>query len=138
MFTLRVLITLIVLSICTVSDIRTREINVLVLLAGIIILICFGEGLRLAGVVPGIIFLLVSKLRIGIGEGDAYILIFLGLISGLNTTFNTVAVSFMVAAVYALILKLYRRAEENYSFPFAPFILLGFTISIIISKGVMI
>lgn len=129
MFEMRILIVLIVLIICTISDIRSREINITILIPGLILLLIMGGKVYFAGVTPGVIILIISKLISGIGEGDAYLFIFVGVMVGLDWVLDIVFISFIVSGVYALIMKATKKYGNDYSYAFVPFVLTGFVMS---------
>lgn len=144
MLTMRILIALMLLVICSVQDIKTKEVNIVIAaifgLLGLILSICSDvnivlssvPGTVLLSIIPGIALLILSKFISGIGEGDGHIFLSLGLIVGIEDTVQTLYFSFLFSGVYALILRIIKKADFNYSFAFAPFILTGYVLCLLL------
>lgn len=129
-------IALLYMSVCTVYDIRHREIPLLILLFGIAA--AFGVDLwwiREGAVtvvetgmalLPGVFFLLTSFFtKEKVGYGDGLLLVILGLLLGAYQCFLILCIGLVFSAVVSLFLLLFRRAGRHSRIPFAPFLVLG-------------
>ena len=138
MLKVRILISIVMLLICSFEDIRDKKINIVTLLVSGVV----GEILRLfseenlafnavaVSLIPGIALLILTRFFKGIGDGDAYVFIALGMLFDLKVLLLTLYLAFISGGIYALYLKLYRRANSDDGFAFVPFITLGFLICI--------
>lgn len=143
-----ILIAFIVLIKCTYDDIQTRYVNLSVIGIGLTIAlitnyICRENGSiknTVISIVPGVILLFFSKAIKGIGEGDAYVFIFTGIMCGYYDIIVIMFISFILSFIYALFLTVIKKVNKNYSYPFVPFILLGFIIceAVNIYRGVLL
>jgi len=134
-----ILILYIYLILCTISDIKTKKINLklslVFLLLGFFIYPFFIKSdikILLYNLLPGICILLVSLFTKGaIGAGDAVILIIMSFYMPSASILIILFFSLLMASVIAvtLIIKKYSR---KYALPFAPFITLGYTIFLLI------
>lgn len=132
------LIIIIVLAICSTDDLRERHINIYILLIGeavalVWILICHKSSFSLTGIIPGIILLIYSKMTSGLGDGDAYVFIFIGTLLGAYMTIEIMITSFFMSGLYAIYLLLYKKEEKNSGFPFVPFIFIGTVLCLLIN-----
>ncbi len=124
---------------CTISDIKTKKINLKLSLffvfLGILIYSFFIRAdieILLYNLLSGICVLLVSLFTKGaIGAGDAVILIIMSFYMPSASILIILFLSLLMASIVsvALIIKKYSR---KYALPFAPFITLGYTIFLII------
>lgn len=81
---MRILNIEITLAICAISDLKDRVIDIRVLILSLMIFLLSGEQITFTGSIPGISLIaasIISKERIG--SGDAYVIAYIGLISGL-------------------------------------------------------
>lgn len=115
-------------------DIKKHRLPAIVLVGGggIIVL---GGGLEqavpillmAAGVVPGLIFLLVSKLTgEAFGYGDSILILFLGGFLGLWESLRLLTGAFFLAALFAVAGLWIRRFSRKTAFPFVPFLTLAY------------
>ncbi len=83
-----------------------------------------------AGLIPGALCLLVSYLgRQGLGYGDSVLVLICGISLGIRNCMWITFTAFFWAGIWAVILLLIRRAEDQKkAFPFVPFLLLGYMI----------
>lgn len=125
------------LILCSITDIRTKKINLKVciffFLLGIFINIFFikpGTLILIYNLTPGICLLIISKLTKGaIGSGDAFIFIIISFYMQSASTLIILFFSLLTASLFSIIL-ISRKYSRKYSLPFAPFITLGYTIFI--------
>lgn len=117
----------------TITDIRQKKINVLLCLIGTIPGIAFSLILGkttitavLFSLIAGIILLGISICtggEIGIGDGPA--VIFVGSVLGLKNVATVLMLSFIMAALYSLILLIIKKATGKSRIPFIPFLFSG-------------
>lgn len=104
------------------------------LLASIIVfLICrpVSWTIMAAGIVPGLIFLLLSHLtKEAIGYGDGIFMVTAGIQLGGEKLLGILLVALLISAVFSLILLVFRRAGRKTAIPFIPFLAAGFFISL--------
>lgn len=145
MFKVWILILFIMLFVCSISDIKTGYINTIVILIALFTAIAIAfETLIMSdldikylmfqgigGIIPGIFILAVSKLKFGIGEGDAYVIITAGFMSGMWMTVSALFIAFIFSGLYGIIMiNLKDSNNDDDSFPFVPFITMGYMICI--------
>jgi leader peptidase (prepilin peptidase) / N-methyltransferase len=122
------------LGICTYTDIRKRELSMVIvgIFAGLAIVWCavFMKAFlwqQVIGCVVGVLLLLLSKLTKGaIGEGDGYLLMVTGLFLGLWDNIRLLMGALWSVAVIAIILLIIRKADRKKELPFVPFLLLSY------------
>lgn len=86
-----------------------------------------GEQSSIIGLIPGVVILMLSYITKGaIGEGDAYLIMVVGLLTDIHMVIGVLVVSSIMASIYSLLALLIHRVHRGYSIPFAPFILSGF------------
>lgn len=144
MFKMWILILLVMLVICSITDISTGYINLFVVIFAVLIanIIRF-ISIQIAeestinivncvfGMLPGLVLILVSKLGIQIGDGDAYVIIGAGFLSGLWITIGALLIAFSLSGIYGLT-KVIKSSYKvrNETFPFVPFIAAGYVICV--------
>lgn len=149
MFKVRVLIAVVMLIICSYQDLKRKEINLSVLILSVLINTAFvvidetSEILKnnisfsgmyikksvaeiVMSVFPGIFILIFSKLFGQIGEGDGYVFIAIGLISGVRIVLLAMYISFLIGGIYAAYKRFIKKEKAEYGFAFVPFILIGY------------
>ena len=122
------------LGICSIEDIKSREIGVYkIYLSGIIgVLLHLFLGRKsvysiLGGMLIGFILLIVGKLAgESIGAGDGLILMDTGIFLGSADNFRLLCGGIFLAGVAALILLLFFRKNRKYELPFIPFLLVTY------------
>ncbi|MDO4620825.1 MAG: prepilin peptidase [Lachnospiraceae bacterium] len=119
------------LLLCTVSDLRRRQISVPLsaafLAAGIIMRICCGETTGLVqALLPGLFLYGLSYLTGGgIGSGDGTAVLVTGVLTGVSTALRTLSAASFLAGGYALFLLAVKK-NRSFRIPFLPFLFLGF------------
>jgi len=128
----------VMLIICAISDIKTGYINIVFL--AICVVVSFGQEmieqcLQSGGldILPGLVLLFISKSGVGLGEGDAYLIMAAGIISGIAITMVALFISFTLAGIYSIAGMLIKKANGNSAYPFAPLILIGYSTCILIN-----
>lgn len=125
----------ILLGICAVCDGIRKEIPLAVVWIGIITALILrvqggmGEEAWLSGllaVLPGAAFWLLSYVTgEKVGYGDGWVLVMIGLFTGLQNCFLILLAGLVSESVVAFILLAFGRAAGDREIPFAPFLLFG-------------
>lgn len=123
------------LILCSATDIKTRKINLKIsliyLLSGMVFYFLFmksGIFILISNLLTGIFLTAVSALTRGaIGYGDGLIFIIMSFYFPFFCTLPILFLSLAAASVFSLVLIL-KKYSRKYSFPFAPFILIGYII----------
>lgn len=138
---------LLLLILCTIEDIRKKEIvvrHLSVILPFLIVDILINTILhtritgweRVGGCILGGVFVVLSKLTRGkIGLGDSYIILILGILLGGFRGLEIITYSFFASAICSIILMVFVRYGRNKTIPFIPFLLFGFLVSIFFGGG---
>lgn len=127
------------LMVMSYSDVKRKEVNVHIIglfLALALIVTALGYHVYepnflsvILGTLLGIIIYGISILTKGeIGEGDAYVIIALGMMLGCTKVFFIVSIAFVLAAVSVLILKLSKKISISSTLPFVPYILASYVV----------
>ena len=123
------------LGVCAVSDGIKKEIPLAPVWAGILFAVLlhaagvFGEEKWPAvvlSVLPGAAFWLISLMTAEkVGYGDGWILVMIGLFTGLRRCFLILLVGLMAESTVVLILLAVRKISTDREVPFVPFLLMG-------------
>lgn len=132
-----------VMIICTIADIKKKEISIwLFVVLGIWTLIgCVicGEQrgyMIVAGIVPGILLIILSKVTDqSIGYGDGIILAEIGLITGAGKCMLILAAALAMAGVFSLVLVVVKKVDKRYKIPFVPFMTAAYVAVLYLQKG---
>ena len=110
-----------------IYDIRTRTVPVPAVAGAAIAVLIFRlyNGITItelaAGLVPGILLLLLSYATgESIGTGDGLVICVLGLYGGLTKLLAVLGMSFILAALLAMVLLVFRRVGRKSELPFLP------------------
>lgn len=124
---------LILLSYSAYTDIKNREIMMIPVIITFItdmVSIVFSQDssrANLIGMIPGEVILLISFITKGkIGDGDAYLMIVIGLVLGIRRTLILMFIASAMAAVWAVAKMCIAKADRRDTIPFAPFLLSGY------------
>lgn len=131
---------LVLLCICSVFDIRKKELPLMILITGFLAALGTNmwyiyKGLEtVSGIaessLPGMLFLLLSFCtREKVGYGDGLMLIILGLFLGFFRCFLILCIGLIFLSVLALILLIFRKAGRNSRLPLIPFLTIGMGVS---------
>lgn len=133
-------ILIILLSVASVGDLRTKTISNKLVIVGSLIGILFTlvqldmaktfDAVMGAVISAGILLVISLITREGIGFGDVKLFACVGLFLGVGGALAALVISIMISGVAALILLLTKKVNKKTSIPFAPFILVGTLISI--------
>lgn len=127
-------VTLVMLLICTISDVKSRKIPVCVITAGAVgTVFCtliqpeMTLGKMLSGMMPGIIMLIISIVTDEqIGIGDSLIFCVLGIGHGFVAGIAVLGISLGMTAVTAVVLLCLKKVGKRDQIAFVPFILTGY------------
>lgn len=87
--------------------------------------------LSVAGGLVGILFLGISRYtRESIGYGDSLAILILGIYLGIWGLLAVLVTTFFILAVIALMSIVIRRKKKNLTFPFYPFLTVGYLLGI--------
>ena len=133
-------LSLVLLGICTVTDIRKREISgsLMILFALLTMLYRGALGKWWLGYtelflrfLPGAFFLLVHVIkRRWIGAGDGLLVLVCGYAAGAEQIMMTVWFAFALSGLYGLVMLLTKKRKGKDTLPFAPVLLLGMTAAV--------
>ncbi len=121
------LVIFIMLSICSYTDIKHKNIDIRILITAFIILL-FLKSFSIYGIIPAILLLLLKAIKNNIGSGDIIIFTLLGLFLGINEIIQIMFVAFLLAAFYGIFILVYERKDKGYRLPFVPFIFAAYII----------
>lgn len=129
----------VVLVLSAIRDIRNREVSKkmvgIYFLLAVLGHVVMGEGLTgtvLAGVIPGVVCLLLSWIsREALGYGDGMLILVNGISLGVGRCMELVILAFFFSGIWALVLITVRRAQRNREMPFVPFLLIGFGVMVL-------
>ena len=119
-----------VMVVCTIADIKKKEISVWLFgLLGLIVIVgCFALEspkwyMLAAGVIPGILLIILAKItEQSIGYGDGIILAEIGLITGVGRCMLILATALALAGIFSLVILVIKRVDKKYRIPFVPFL----------------
>ncbi len=123
------------LVICTITDLKKREIYLPVIIFEILFVAgfhiwhkSFSPISALGALIVCLLFVVVGFISGGqIGLGDAFLFAVTGLGLGIMANIFIIMLSFILAFCMAIFLVVIKHKSHNYSMPFAPFILSAFT-----------
>lgn len=138
----------VLLLVCSVQDIRKKEISNRSLLigAGVVVLVLLADGVLCknlfsaeaswwkngCGMIPGIcVWILSYVTRGGIGRGDGYLLCITGAALGLEVNLAILCYGLLLAGVCAGILLVMRRVKRETKLPFIPFLTGGYLLTVL-------
>lgn len=122
------------LGICSIEDIRKKQVQVyLVLVFGIIGMIfhllyrSLSIGNIFCGMMLGVILMVVSKITSGsVGMGDGLILMVTGVYLGIGSNVKLFFHGLLFAAIWSLVLIVLFRKTRRQEIPFVPFLLMAY------------
>lgn len=118
------------LSICTIDDLYFHKVNIIPIFIFSILGILASEQVYLLGTFPGVLLILISLLykKSGIGLGDGIVIMCLGLLVGLNGILFTTFLALAMSCFYGIASLLLKKKNLKSTYPFVPFISLGYMI----------
>ena len=126
-YILRLGMTAVILTPCCITDMKSKTLPTVWLLAGTAAgtaRAVWERGLLLAlmGLLPGCVLFAVSfATRGGIGKGDAYLYLAVGSLLGLWNCLTVLFAALLLASCYGIFLMKVRKKGRKYKIPFAPF-----------------
>lgn len=134
-------VTAAVLAGCTYTDIRFQKIykKAVWLYFALATVGRLTEGIAglpevLSGMAPGLCCLGISRAtREGLGYGDSALILVCGISLGLWTCMETVMLAFFLAGIWAMLLLCRYHKAKKRSFPFVPFLLIGYFLQSMLS-----
>jgi len=130
-----ILITVLFLVICSISDIRSRtvDIRIIALYAAIGFFVCPIMDIR--GIIPGLFILAISIFSKGkIGLGDGYVVMAVGLFSDCSMMIElcmlSLLISGLVSAFFLFYLFITHKEKNDWTLPMTVFILMGYLVYI--------
>lgn len=129
--------------VCSIMDIRKKAINsrvmiiavILMLISGLIFYRC-GIVERLAGILPGVLFIITGYLtKGGIGLADSIFITSIGIGLGITGCISVIMISLSLSGLFAImyLVKNYRNGNcRKKTIPFIPFVFFGFVINEVI------
>lgn len=128
------------LAVCAVFDSMRKQIPLVVVWLGMLAAICLRingitgeEGLTAAALslMPGMGFFLLGFLtREKVGYGDGWVLLMIGLFSGLFRCFLILLTGLLLESVVAVVLLAFKKIQRDKEIPFSPFLLLGMGVTL--------
>lgn len=134
MWTISNIICLLYLLLLSAKDIKIHKVSVLMLIiagAGCIgYQICARKmniGLIIGGILVGVLFLIISKVtREGIGYGDSYGILILGMYLGIWEVLIVLSIAFFLLLFVAVSFFYRKRKSGKCALPFYPFLTCGY------------
>lgn len=131
---IRDIFVLVLLVLCSISDIRRRGVYtwVLIALTFLLIMFCMVYGREhilsiLGGIGVGGMFLAVSRLsREAIGYADSWMIALLGGYLGIQRILLLLTMAFVFAGLFGLGGFVFRRMRKGSAMPFIPFLTIAF------------
>ena len=127
---------LILLGICTYTDLRHREIPLSMPAVFTVLAVLYrgAEGEWWMGfvelvlaLVPGVILLIIHFIKKEwIGAGDGLLVLVCGYALGSEMVLKTVMIAFLCSGCYGLVMLILKRYGRRDTLPFVPFLLVGF------------
>lgn len=131
------------LCILSIIDIKTRKLPIWLLAAGStgsIIVRAYQADIPLtlvfAGGITGVVFIGISKMtREAIGYGDSLCIMNIGIYLGIWKLIGVLLLSFLLSALFAAMLLVYKRFNRKVGYPFIPFLLIAYFFFLITGEG---
>ena len=122
------------LSVCTVSDIRRREVSLWVCIAagvlGLWVRLAFGDTLfpgLIFSLLPGAVFVIISALsHEKVGMGDAAVLLALGAMLSPYELMSLLVAGLLAISFFSLVLLTLKKVSLGSRLPMVPFMLAAF------------
>ena len=134
---------LLFLSICTIFDIRKKEIPLILAGVGMMAAVGFtiwrirNESIYAAEILlsllPGLFFLFTGWCtKEKVGYGDGILLLITGVMVGFNQCLAGLCISLFLSAFFGGLLLFLHKAQKNSRIPFVPFLTIGMGVCIIL------
>ena len=136
-------VVLIFLSVCTIFDIRKKEIPLVLAGAGMMAAVGLtvwriGNGTIFAAqillsLLPGLFFLFTGWCtKEKVGYGDGILLLITGVMVGFKQCFTGLCISLVLSAFFGVLLLFLHKAQKNSRIPFVPFLTMGMGVCFIL------
>lgn len=134
MYEIKHIVCILYLFLLSLIDIKKRKIPIWGLIIGVAMSVLFQCITRdkdfiliVSGAMTGIIFIVVSRVtNEKFGYGDSILILALGIFLGFWNILYLLFIAFLLAAVYSIfLLSVYHRGKKE-SFPFVPFLAMGY------------
>lgn len=133
------------LIVCAITDLKERKIYstycFINFALALVVHICKKDmhlGAIVGGIALGGIFLIVSIVsKEALGMGDALIILTLGSVGGIKTSFELLLWAFIICAMVSMIGLLLRKRQFDSQIPFAPFLLAGGIVNLIMQEVII-
>ncbi len=130
--------------VCTVMDMRKKEIPAVIIVLFGLPLLChmiFGNERQWIGLLyslmPGMFLLMLSYCtKESIGYGDGLVVLVIGICMGTGICIAALAAGLMISAVCGMALLVFRKAGGKTRMPFVPFLSAGLGVIFIVQKGI--
>ncbi|MBO6111797.1 MAG: prepilin peptidase [Lachnospiraceae bacterium] len=130
------------LIICSITDIKFKEIrlNILIVfaLAGVVLFFIYRPVSlfeEIMGLFTGLVFIGLWALTEGkIGLGDGLLMTVTGIYLGGRENAFMVMTAMLLSAVFSIVILILKKGDRNARFAFAPFILISFVLRTVISQ----
>ena len=140
---LRFVFVLTVLIIEAVTDFKKKEVNIIfpiLLAAAAVVMLFFSKDISLInaiiGIAEGLLLILISVLTKGqIGMGDGILLAACGLMLGGRDNLIMFFFACLSSAVVSALIMIIKKEDKKTKIPFAPFMIPGFLIMVLLSLG---
>lgn len=128
------IVVLMLLILCSISDVKKRGVYtwILVAMSMLLLVFCFWGGEErivraLMGTIVGCFFLLVSWVtKEEIGYADSWLILLLGGYLGIRGVLVLLTLAFLISGIYGLVGFAIRRLKRESTVPFIPFLTIGF------------
>ena len=131
------------LLICSVTDIKRREIKLSVLVIFGIIAVCLymifhpvGIFEEAAGIVTGLVFVglfFITDEKIGLGDG--LLMTVTGIFLGGRQNASLIMTAMLLSACFSVLILILKKADRKTGFPFVPFVFAAYIIRMFIMAG---
>lgn len=142
---LNVFLAVVFLTICSITDIKKKQVSVMVcllfVLTGLVFNVISMNELKeirglwknlLFSMAPGVIlFLLAMATKEKIGKGDGLVMIVMGILLGMERSVQILMLASLMSAFVAVLLIVVRKVRKNQEIPFVPFLAVGMCLMIL-------
>lgn len=124
----------------SIQDIKEKQISIIILGLGFMVLLITTPFIntlymvdRILGFMIGVIVVILSKItKDKIGIGDGLILCSTGMGLGFWGNLELFAYALFIAAIVSIVLLSLRKVDKKYSLPFVPFLMLSYLVILVL------
>lgn len=136
--------TMIFLMLCTISDLRSRTVNIIICIGNTVAAIlvhifCGSEDIvgLMFGVTIGCSFIALALLtREKIGIGDGFVILTVGTINANLLFVTSIIWSFLLSFVVSVVIIIIKKYDLKEEIPFVPYLLIGYTVAVVMKMMV--